>query len=288
MPLPEQNKPPSAAPGATGFGAPADNPEPPPTHGPLATALITLGIGLGAGVLNGLFGIGGGILMVPGLIILRNMPLRSAVYTSLGTVFFLSLAALFAHTGINGFAFGAVETALLLLAGAAGAQVGALLLRRMKNRWVLFIFALMVLLSAINLAAGSQASGMAPSPGDTPWWAFAAVGLTAGFFSGLIGIGGGGIVLLALASLFQTPILDGLALAQLVNLVNSSSGLFAQRRQALVRWKDVLRLVPSALVGVALGVLVAVFLPLGALRLAFAVFFLLMGTRILVLALRSE
>ncbi len=43
-------------------------------------------IGLAAGVLAGLFGIGGGIVIVPALVYIARMPLQTAIGTSLGSL----------------------------------------------------------------------------------------------------------------------------------------------------------------------------------------------------------
>jgi uncharacterized protein len=48
--------------------------------------LIFLVIGLAAGVLSGLFGIGGGVVIVPGLALLARMPAHTAIGTSLGAL----------------------------------------------------------------------------------------------------------------------------------------------------------------------------------------------------------
>lgn len=53
--------------------------------GPLSI-LIFLLVGLGAGVLSGLFGVGGGVLIVPALIFLMGMTSHTAVGTSLGAL----------------------------------------------------------------------------------------------------------------------------------------------------------------------------------------------------------
>jgi uncharacterized protein len=45
---------------------------------------IFLAIGLGAGVLSGLFGIGGGIVIVPALMLIAKLPPATATGTSLG------------------------------------------------------------------------------------------------------------------------------------------------------------------------------------------------------------
>jgi uncharacterized membrane protein YfcA len=47
---------------------------------------IVLVIGLTAGVLSGFFGVGGGVLIVPALIMLLALPMHEAVGTSLGAL----------------------------------------------------------------------------------------------------------------------------------------------------------------------------------------------------------
>jgi len=49
-------------------------------------SLLYLLIGLAAGLLSGLFGIGGGILIVPALLLVARMPLATATGTSLGAL----------------------------------------------------------------------------------------------------------------------------------------------------------------------------------------------------------
>ncbi|HET6231471.1 MAG TPA: TSUP family transporter [Longimicrobiaceae bacterium] len=48
--------------------------------------VLYLLIGLAAGVLSGLFGIGGGILIVPALLLVAKMPANTATGTSLGAL----------------------------------------------------------------------------------------------------------------------------------------------------------------------------------------------------------
>ena len=48
--------------------------------------LLFLGIGLGAGILSGLFGIGGGVVIVPALALLANFSPKTATGTSLGAL----------------------------------------------------------------------------------------------------------------------------------------------------------------------------------------------------------
>ena len=48
--------------------------------------LIFLAIGLAAGVLSGLFGIGGGLLIVPSLVAVANFSTKTALGTSLASL----------------------------------------------------------------------------------------------------------------------------------------------------------------------------------------------------------
>jgi uncharacterized protein len=87
-------------------------------------SLLFLVIGLAAGVLSGLFGIGGGILIVPALLLLAKMPPASATGTS--------LAALLLPVGALGaweyYKQGHVDITAALLIGLgifAGAYFGA-------------------------------------------------------------------------------------------------------------------------------------------------------------------
>lgn len=56
--------------------------------------------GLGVGVLSGLVGVGGGFLIVPALIVLGGLPMRTAVGTSLAVIAFNSFAGFFKYLGV--------------------------------------------------------------------------------------------------------------------------------------------------------------------------------------------
>ena len=79
-----------------------------------------LPIGFATGLLAGFFGIGGGFLIVPGLMLATGMPMRSAVGTSLVVVTALGL------TTATSYALSGYVDWLLVAALAAGGLVGAL------------------------------------------------------------------------------------------------------------------------------------------------------------------
>jgi uncharacterized protein len=81
-----------------------------------------LGLGLGAGVLSGFFGIGGGFLIVPALMLATGMPIINAVSSSLVavTAFGLSTAASYAWSGLISWEL----AALFIAGGLAGGLIG--------------------------------------------------------------------------------------------------------------------------------------------------------------------
>ncbi|MBX7118117.1 MAG: sulfite exporter TauE/SafE family protein [Gemmatimonadaceae bacterium] len=114
------------------------------------TTLLLLAIGLAAGVLSGLVGIGGGIVIVPALITLARFPTRTATGTSLG--------ALLLPVGLLGawryYEAGEldVRAALLLAAGLfVGAYLGAEIAQRLSEEHLRRGFAVFLVLVAAQL-----------------------------------------------------------------------------------------------------------------------------------------
>jgi uncharacterized protein len=99
-------------------------------------------IGLVAGVFSALLGVGGGLIVVPLLILLVHLPGRVATATSLGAIGITALA------GVVAYAFrGQVDVgyaALVGLPAAVGAFVGTSLQQRITNQSVTYGFAVLI------------------------------------------------------------------------------------------------------------------------------------------------
>lgn len=87
--------------------------------------------GTAAGLLAGLFGTGGGIILVPLQILLFGETIQVAVQTSLGVVFLSSMSACIGHTLNGNVLF--LEGLVLGITGAIGAQVGTRLLPKFPD-----------------------------------------------------------------------------------------------------------------------------------------------------------
>lgn len=107
-------------------------------------------IGLGAGVLSGLFGIGGGVVIVPALLLLMKFAPQTATGTSLG-VFLLPVGILGAMSYYRAGHID-VKASLLIAAGLfVGAYFGAQLALSMSPVLLKKLFAGFLAITAIRL-----------------------------------------------------------------------------------------------------------------------------------------
>ena len=111
---------------------------------------ILLAIGLVAGVLSGLFGIGGGILIVPSLIFLAKFPTKLALGTSLGALL-LPVALLGAYTYYKDGNLDIRASLLIALGLFFGAWIGARLAQHISGATLQRMFAVFIVLMAIRL-----------------------------------------------------------------------------------------------------------------------------------------
>jgi uncharacterized protein len=106
-------------------------------------------IGLVAGVFSALFGVGGGIVVVPLLLVLERWSERPAMATSLAAIGLTATAGVIAYS-----AHGEVKPGAALLVGipaAFGAVAGTALQQRLANRALGFAFALFLTAVGIRM-----------------------------------------------------------------------------------------------------------------------------------------
>lgn len=109
-----------------------------PTPSPPIRFTPTAGIGLLVGLLSGLFGVGGGLVMVPLQMLLLNEPIKSAVRTSLGAIVAIAISALAQHAWNGNVLW--IPGLCLGIGGIIGAQIGTRLLPRFAEQTVNLMF----------------------------------------------------------------------------------------------------------------------------------------------------
>lgn len=110
--------------------------------------------GLLVGALTGFLGVGGGFLIVPALVMLVGLPMKQAIGTSLIVIAMNSLAGFLGH--MAGSSLDLVTIGVFVLAGFAGAWVGAKLVahfspRVLRQAFAVFVIGLGVFLLGDNL-----------------------------------------------------------------------------------------------------------------------------------------
>jgi uncharacterized protein len=106
-------------------------------------------IGLVAGFFSALFGVGGGIVIVPLLLLLVRLEIRSASATSLAAIGITATAGVITYV-----VHGEVEPVYALLVGvpaALGAAGGATLQQRVPVRTLSFLFAALLVAIAVRM-----------------------------------------------------------------------------------------------------------------------------------------
>ncbi|MGF1577147.1 MAG: sulfite exporter TauE/SafE family protein [Cyanophyceae cyanobacterium] len=106
---------------------------------PLVARLTTGGL---AGLLAGLFGVGGGVVMVPMQILLLNEPIKDAVRTSLSVIVITGISACVGHA-LRGNVL-VLYGLVLGLAGMVGAQAGTRFLPKLSDQMVSIAFRLLM------------------------------------------------------------------------------------------------------------------------------------------------
>ncbi|NNL13678.1 MAG: sulfite exporter TauE/SafE family protein [Acidimicrobiia bacterium] len=238
-------------------------------------------LGLAAGFIGGLFGVGGGLLVVPGLVLWLHFEQRRASATSLATIVASSAAAVtrFAIDGSVEF-----DTAIVLFVGAGvGAFVGARLAGQIPNYWLARGFIAIVVVSAIRLAvAGTSEEGAdALVSGIAEPISLITVGLLAGVLSATLGVGGGVVFVPALVTLlgFEQQVSQGTSLAVILPTVLIGTTVHA--RAGRVDWNIGITAGLGGILGGLAGAQVALGLPESVLRRMFAVFLLIMAVRMM-------
>lgn len=119
---------------------------------PRRRTLALAAIGTVAGLFSGLFGVGGGVVMVPLLVLWLSYGEREAAGTSLAAIVVIATAATLTHG-----AYGNVRVAEGLLVGlpaVAGVLLGTWLQQRIAPRTVRLLFAGLLAAIAVELLVG--------------------------------------------------------------------------------------------------------------------------------------
>jgi len=229
-----------------------------------------LAVGVVGGLLAGLFGVGGGIVMVPLLMWWAKVDQRRAQATSLLAI---------APAAVIGTSSYALEGVFPLLAGlivaaggVLGARVGALLLRKLSLGWLRWAFIAFVASMAVTVIFTIPHREVALEVSVAAGIGLFAVGFLMGTAAGLFGIGGGILAIPILMVMFGIGDLEAKGVSLIAMAPAAISGSISHLRHRVATARDGAWVAFGALIATPIGAAGAFLLPVQYANAVFGVF----------------
>lgn len=233
----------------------------------VAIAAATLAVGFLAGVLSALLGIGGAVVTTPAVRVLGATPIE-AVGSTVPAILPGAISGSFRYARA-----GLVDWPLALslgISGAVFALAGAWTSSLVEGRILMVLTAALMLWSGVSVARGAdrtrvEAAAEGERRGDasgnggrrsTPLLVL--VGAGSGFLAGLLGVGGGIVMVPAMAGPLRIPMKQAVASSLVAVAIFSIPALVAHAALGHINWVYALPLmvgvVPGAQVGARLTI----------------------------------
>ena len=250
--------------------------------------------GITAGTLAGLLGIGGGMVIVPGLFYLFTLiqlPEGTLIHMAAGTsmciMIFTSAASIWSHQRNGNVQWPIFRKVIITI--VIGVIFGNLLSSSLNSEWLENIFGVFLLVVSLKILLN-----WSPALGEnstSKQWITSLVGLVIGFKSGVLGIGGGALSVPFLmhcglpvnkasgtSASFTFPIA----------IVGTLSFLFLTSGQAMapwstgyIYWPAVALVAPFSMMGAPIGAKLSQIIPAQKLRTIFTIFLMGVGFKML-------
>lgn len=246
-------------------------------------------IGLGAGFLGGLLGIGGGLVVVPAFAFYLHWQgwesgaaLQTAIATSLATVLVTAAASTWGHHRAGAIEWPRFRSMAVGL--AAGAAVGAIAIHYAPDDLLRLVFGAFAIFMALHMALGGRVQSGSASP-TTKRPPGNVTGAIIGAVSACLGIGGGTLSVPVLIR-YGLPLKRAIATSAACGLPIAVAGTLSLVALELqgnhhIHWPAFAFVAAASLFAAPQGARLAHHLPVRPLRLIFSVYLLLVGLRMI-------
>ncbi|GAA3765817.1 sulfite exporter TauE/SafE family protein [Microbacterium kribbense] len=244
--------------------------------------LLLIAIGLTAGLMSGLFGVGGGTVIVPLLTIFARFEHRLAAGTSLAAIVPIATVGVISYAVHGAVAW--IPALILAAAAVVGAQIGTSLLARMSVtvlRWI-FVAFLVVVIVGLFFIIPSRDAQLELTLLST--LGLIVTGLVTGTLSGLLGVGGGVIIVPALMLGFGASDLIAKGTSLMMMIPTALSGTAGNLRRGNVDILAAVLIGVSACATTALGATISELIDPVAGNILFAVFVVFIAAQMAVKA----
>jgi uncharacterized membrane protein YfcA len=235
--------------------------------------LLALAAGFGAGAAGGLFGVGGGLVLIPILTAFFGLTQHRAHGTSLAVIGATALVAVMVYGWHGNVAWG--TAAIVALASIFTARIGARLTTRFSPHGLARVFAVFLFLVALRMLwKAPEPTAAAFHTGVAAIWFDLALGAAVGIVAGFMGVGGGiiSVPVFTLGLGMTQQLAQGTSLA--VILVAAPAGAIEHARHGNVTRALVPILAAGALLGGPFASWLVQGLPQALLARGFALFLL--------------
>lgn len=207
-------------------------------------------IGVFTGILSGVFGVGGGFVLVP-LLVVAGWPMSAAIGTSLLYVSLLGIGGSVAHARKGNLDFKLVLA--MALPAIVGAQLGALGTSWLPNWLLQLVFAACTLFAAWQMASPkaeqAETSGLHPHL----YGRGGLLGFGVGVLSGLLGVGGGLFLVPGQLHWLGVPLKRAIGNSLAAIVLTGASGVVGHLMLGHVRVASGMWLVVGGFVGLQAG-----------------------------------
>lgn len=236
----------------------------------VAVVLRDVLLGVTVGVFSGLLGVGGGVILVPVLVLVMHVAQKRAQATSLVMVMMAGLVGGLTYALSGEVAW--IPAGLLMTGGVLGTLLGTRIMQRTPDQRLQLLFALLMLAVAALLFVQSTGSNEGAVPQVTAALGAGLVlaGFAMGMLSSLLGVGGGVIIVPILAMIFgfTQHTAEGTSLVVMVPI--ALVGAIRLSRAGHTDWPQGLRVGAGAMGGAVLGGTLALMLSGSVLQVLFA------------------
>ncbi|MHB8108520.1 MAG: sulfite exporter TauE/SafE family protein [Syntrophorhabdaceae bacterium] len=237
-------------------------------------------IGLAGGIFGGLLGLGGGIIMIPLMVFIARQTQHKAHGTSLVAIFFTALIGsvtyLF-HNSIDWTAAAILAVSALFTARFGAIYAHSLSENKLKKSFGIFL----ICISLVLVARGMVVVGPLNFDISLKFLLLFITGMLTGFLSGMLGIGGGGIMIPLLVILIGMPqhLAQGTSLLAMVP--GSAMGAYTHYKLGNITVRICIGLALGAAIGGYIGATFAHVIPDLYLKILFSIMGLWMGVKYL-------
>ncbi len=256
--------------------------------------LLTLTLSLIIGLLLGMLGGGGSILTVPMLVYLLHVEPKTAITTSFVVVGLSSVLALIPHAKRHSVCW--KSGVFFGLSGMGGAFAGGRIAAFFSSNFLMTLFGLMALTTGLLMLRSTKPEAKSIQSNQTistcplrvPYLRVLFDGFFVGGLTGMVGVGGGFLIVPALALLVGLPMQGAVGTSLLIIVMNALAGLGGYSQHVELDLPLIMQVAAGTLLGSAIGAVLSGYIKPASLRRGFGLMVVAVGLYVLSQAFTAE